>query len=420
MRIKTLLAGACASLLMLAGCTGGGPAAPKDEGQIDTSKLSGEITFQTWALKDSKFTPYFEKLVSDFEAEHPGTTVKWIDQPGDGYEDKVLQQANSSSLPDVVNLPNNFAKKLSASNKLVDLKSAAPESVDKYVDGGVEAYTVDNGLYGYPWYLGTDLLWFNSAQLAEAGVQPPTSQEEYFTAAETAAKNTGGQVKLFSGLPGVDDLAGQGVPIFTDGRFTFNTPDAARLLDRYAALNKAGAMPPEALNNDYAGNSNLFLAGKVGYTTSTASFVSKLDSDAPNLKNDVKAVQRYSTPPLFVQGLSVSQDSGNKGLAMAFAQYATNDENQLEFVKIARGFLPGTKAGNENTAALTEGITDPLLAESVKIAAAQMPEAKELKPTEYSDDMDKFVKQQFALAMQGRLSSQEALDKAVDYCNSNL
>lgn len=70
-----------------------------------SANLTGTITFQTWSLKGDRFTPYFTKLVNDYQSAHSGVTIKWVDQPGDGYEDKVLQQAGSGELPDVVNRP---------------------------------------------------------------------------------------------------------------------------------------------------------------------------------------------------------------------------------------------------------------------------------------------------------------------------
>jgi multiple sugar transport system substrate-binding protein len=47
-----------------------------------TGEPSGEITFQTTALKES-FSPYFEDLIAAFEEKYPDVTVKWQDDPGD-------------------------------------------------------------------------------------------------------------------------------------------------------------------------------------------------------------------------------------------------------------------------------------------------------------------------------------------------
>ena len=128
--LTTLVIGGAS--LSLAACGMGGQGGPTTtQAPVSTGgTLSGEITFQTWSLKNEKFTPYFEKVVKDFQDAHPGTTIKWVDQPGDGYADKVMQQATAGQLPDVVNLPPDFAFPLVKAGKLMDLKKADSAAID--------------------------------------------------------------------------------------------------------------------------------------------------------------------------------------------------------------------------------------------------------------------------------------------------
>ncbi len=71
-------------------------------GSTDASgKVEGDITFQTWNLR-ANFKPYFDGLIADFEKKYPGTHVKWIDQPAEGYADKLSADAAGGTLPDVV------------------------------------------------------------------------------------------------------------------------------------------------------------------------------------------------------------------------------------------------------------------------------------------------------------------------------
>lgn len=150
MRIRSTLAFGLAAVttLALAGCTGGGVApAGDDSGPVDTKgELSGTVQFQTWSLKNEKFTPYFEALIQSFEDEHPDVKIDWIDQPGDGYQDKILSQANSNTLPDVLNLPPDIAFPLVKAGKLLDLEKAAPELKDKYNEGAWDAYSQFSGV----------------------------------------------------------------------------------------------------------------------------------------------------------------------------------------------------------------------------------------------------------------------------------
>jgi multiple sugar transport system substrate-binding protein len=85
-RISAATLLALVGVLALAGC--GGSSTP--------AGLSGTITFETWSLKNDKFTPYFNAAISTFEAAHKGTTINWIDAPGDGYSQKVASEVAST------------------------------------------------------------------------------------------------------------------------------------------------------------------------------------------------------------------------------------------------------------------------------------------------------------------------------------
>lgn len=397
------------------------PAGDDDGTSGAPAELSGSIDFQTWSLKNETFTPYFEQLITDFEAENPGTEITWVDQPGEGYQEKILQQVQTGDLPDVVNLPPDFAYQLSDFGALRDLEAADAAILDVYTPGGVDAYRYDGveGVYGYPWYLGTDLSWWNTDLMAEGGVtEIPTDFESMRDAALTMAEN-GGE-PLFSSAPGIGDLAANGIPILEGGEFVFNTPEAAEILQGYVDLYAAGAMPPEALSNDYAGNTTLYQQGAVAFTTATATFAGELETNAPTLVEGTQATPRIGTPPLFVQGVSVAQESDNPDLALAFAQYVTDNENQVEFVKVASGFLPGTAEANENPDSFASAIEDPLVQDAMAIAAEQMPDAQTQMPVQWTAEMNTYAQQQIPLALRGDITPQEALDGIVEQANTLL
>lgn len=396
------------------------------QARVDASaKLSGTITFQTWSLKNDKFTPYFKSLVASFEKRHPGTTIKWVDQPGEGYEDKVQQQATANQLPDVLNLPPNFAWMLAKADKLMDLKAADPSVLSEYTAGGLDSYVFDDisGTYGYPWYLGTDLNWWNTGAFRKYGMDPtalPTTMDDLFAQALTMAKASKGKMPLVSALPGLVDIASAGVEVFTDGKFVFNSPKARQILDQYAKLYKAKAMPPEVLQNNYLGNSALFTQGKVAWTTGSSGFAVDLGKDAPEIKRTVAMTPRIGASPLYVQGISVAKTSKNPNLAVAFAQYVTNNTNQVEFVKVATGYFPGTRKANDNPESFTSGLDDPTMKKATELLAGHIKTAKMLQPIQFTDDMSTYLGQQLASAVRGDVTSQAALDKAATYCNQKL
>ncbi|UWF77389.1 MULTISPECIES: ABC transporter substrate-binding protein [Microbacterium] len=259
MKIRKILAVgvAGATALALSACTGGGGAgAAGGGGPIDTSgELTGTIKFQTWSLKNEKFTPYFEALIDEFEKEHPEVTVEWLDQPGEGYQDKILSQANSNTLPDVLNRPPDIAFPLVKAGKLLDLAEADPGLESQYNEGGWTAYSSysgTEGTYGLPWYLGSDASWWNLAALEPYGITKdnlPATTDEWLDTAKEVATASNGKVQLVSSMPGVDTFISAGIPVMDeDGTFTFNTPEAEAIMQKYADAYAAGAMPAEALS----------------------------------------------------------------------------------------------------------------------------------------------------------------------------
>ena len=419
---------AATAVLALTACTGGGGGGTGSGGAIDTSgELTGTIKFQTWSLKNEKFTPYFESLIKAFEKEHPKVTVDWLDQPGDGYQDKILSQANSNTLPDVLNLPPDIGYPLVAAGKLVNLAEADPKLEAQYNKGGWEAYsnyTGVKGTYGLPWYTGSDLSWWNMDQLKGYGITKdslPTTTDAWLDLAKKVATDSSGKVMLVSSMPGLDTFVSAGIKVIDDkGDFVFNTAAAEAIVQKYADAYKAGAMPPEALSGTYSGNAEMYLQGKVAYSTGGSGFAGDLRTKAPTLVDVTTATARPGVPPLFVQGLNVASTSKNKAAALAFAEFATNEKNQVDFVKLAIGFAPGTASGaDEVVKAVTSDPNVPAAqADAMKIMFAALPDAK-ATPYQWTGADTTFLNQQMALAVRGDITPKAALDKIVKNANDN-
>ncbi|MFE6996843.1 ABC transporter substrate-binding protein [Microbacterium sp. NPDC057659] len=427
MKIRSILAaGVAASVaVVLAGCTGGG--APQSGGSSD-GEITGNITFQTWSLKNDKFTPYFNDVIAAFEKEHKGVKVNWIDQPADGYEDKILQQAESGELPDVVNLPPEYAAELAKAGQLVDLKKES-KVIGDYVDGGLAGYTYDglDGTFGFPWYLGTNLNYWNTELLGKAGITAPPADFE--ATLDDADKLAAKGVQMMSDIPDVKALQwmvsdmGGDYPFQKDGKFVFDTPEAEKIIDRYAELYKAGGVSPEALQGAGTANANInnFNKGTVAWTTAGPNYIDKdVAVNAPTLLPKVKVSGGFGDAPLFLQGISVASGSKNSATALAFAEFVTNTPNQIEFVKLAAGFFPGTKEANADPSKFAETAQNPEQEQATKFAAEQMDSARTPGAPGFTEDMNTYAKQQIALAVRGDISAKEALTKGQDYANQNV
>lgn len=103
---------------------------------------TAELKFQTWNLKNEKFTDYFEGLIDQFEKENPGITIKWVDQPADNYEDKLSTDAAAGELPDVVDMGPEPAYTLASAGILLNLADAVPEAEDDFLPAAWDAATL--------------------------------------------------------------------------------------------------------------------------------------------------------------------------------------------------------------------------------------------------------------------------------------
>jgi multiple sugar transport system substrate-binding protein len=421
---RSVLVAAALGSLLLAGC-GLGSSTEQEQPSVDTAgKVTGTVSLQTWALKP-KFTDYVQGVIDSFEKKYPGTKVTWLDQPGDGYSEKVLSQASSGELPDVTNLPPDFALPLVGQGLLLDLSKNDDKLTQDYVPGGLEAYQYagKEGTYGYPWYLGTDVNYWNGDMLTKAGLDPkspPQSLDDLIAQAKGMKEKSGGKLYLMSRKPGLGDFAQEGVQILNEAgtEFTFNSPEAVALVDKYRQAYADGLMPRDVLSSKYLGNSELFKKQQVAWTTGGGNTINDIKKENPTLAEKIVPSAAFGTGPLYVQGLSVSSKSKNLPAAIALARWVTSPENQAEFAKLVPGIFPSTTASaNDPFFSKSDGTN----AGDAKVLAFEtLKSAKMLQPVVVNSAMSTFIDQQIALAISGKVTSQEALDAAVKKCNELL
>ncbi|MFF3071591.1 ABC transporter substrate-binding protein [Kitasatospora sp. NPDC057936] len=425
-RIWAALTTTAVTAAALAGCglgSGDGKNGDSVASAAATGEVKGKVSLQTWALKP-KFTDYMQGVIDGFKKKYPGVEVDWLDQPGDGYSNKVLSQAAAGDLPDVVNLPPDFALPLAKKDLLLDVSKADPKLADEYVSGGVDAYRFvgQDGVYGYPWYLNTDVNYWSSDLLSQNGLDPkklPANLDELIAQARVMKDRSGGKAYLMSRKPGIGDLYNAGVKIMADDgkSFTFNTPEAAALLDKYRDAFKEGLLPNDVLTNTYAGNSKLFNSGTAAWTTAGANYITSLATDNPTLAPKVVPSAAFNTPPLYVQGVSIPKSTKNPAAAVALARWLTSPENQAGLAHLTSVF-PSTKASADDPF-FSKG--DGTNAGDAKVIAfASLAKAKLIQPVVIDDAMSTVVNQQIALAISGQASSKQALDSAVQQCDKLL
>jgi len=407
----------------LAGC---GLSGTSQEGGAVGGEIKGEITFQTWALKP-KYTAYVEGVIAAFQQKYPGTTVKWIDQPADGYLTKVLADASAGSLPDVINVPPDLSFPLAKAGQLVDLDQSAAEAKKDYLDNAWTAYAIPGkpGTFGFPWYLNTGPVFYNKALFQQAGLnpdKPPTTFAELESAALTMAQKTDRKVAMLGQTPSIADFGLYGVEMMDAGgtKFTFNSAKGVELVEMYQRMYDAGGLVAEALTQNYTGSGAKFMAQQTALTPGSAYDLGKFKTDAPSLYANIgitKPITNTGKANMFVHGVSVPTSSKNKATALTFGRFVTNAENQLAFSKVATIF-PSSRDGMKDPYFTTEDGTDEA---RVRVAAAkQLGDSVNYTPVQFSQQMQDSLRQQIADAMLGKKSAKQALDDSVAECDRLL
>lgn len=403
-------------------------------GQEITGEPSGQITFQTTALKSS-FGEYFEKLIADFEEEYPDVTVKWQDDPGDAeFTQRLVTDAQSCALPDVLNLNQTTAYALYKENFLLDLSAAAPGIGDEFIPALWDSHTFpgDDSHYVLPWYwglLGTQT--FNTELMGRVGLDPatpPTTIMEQFDQALTMAGNSGGQSYAFAANPFTrvpSDWQFMDASIMNDDEteFTFGSdPEILAWLTKYAELYEAGSLPKDTLSTD-VDITQLYSSGDIVWGSTIPSYL-RYVQDENEAVYEVTGV----APLLDARGAAIAEaqliavpsTSKNPAASLAFARFLLNAENQTAFVSDERiSNFPSTQASMD-IPKFTDITGDTPLDEANRLSVELAPEATNAFIYNWSDAIQTAVVSELQLAISGQKDPREALESAETKANDIL
>ncbi|MEU3900780.1 extracellular solute-binding protein [Streptomyces sp. NPDC045251] len=421
-RRSLAVAAVAALVLPLSACGSGG-----DGGSSDASgKVEGDITFQTWNLR-ANFKDYFEGLIADFEKKYPGTDVKWVDQPAEGYADKISADAAGGTLADVVNVSPDLAAPLAKAGLALDLDEAAGQYRKDYLEAAWASQQVPGmeGTYAFPWYLNTGPLFYNKSLFEKAGLapeKPPTTYDELFDTALEIARQTNGEVATLANVPTIEDFGRYGVPVMNEEgtAFAFNDAKGVELLTRYKELYDAGGLDSQALTATPESSGKKFLTGAVAMNPGSALDLANFKKQAPSLYENIGITDQITSTGhvnMYVMGLLVNSQSDRKPAAVAFARFVTDAAHQMSFAKQVAVF-PSSAGSLDDPYFTEEDGTDET---RVRVAAAKsLRTAVNYTPVLFSEQMKTELRNEVAKALQGKQSPEEALDNAVKACDRLL
>lgn len=367
-----------ASTVLLAACAGGGgasSAAPdeKASGSSATEEVKVEGKVKVWI--DTEHVETFKGIVADFQTEFPDVEVEIA--AGSSADAKKEVSKDPKAAADVFMMPHDQVGQMAEAGLLYPNTKYADEVRANNVDSAIEGASWDGELYGYPYGVESQILYYNKSTLSEDDVKSWATLTEKgkigANFAEAGANYVFGPLFMSNGLYLYGETGED--PNGTN----FNSEPGVEVLQWIAdQKNNPGVIQSnaEALSNLESGVTDAFLSG-------------------PWSKNDVEkalgenmAVAAYPTVDfgngevqmkafLGVKLFAVNQQTEAPLAAMALANYLSNESSQLvEFEKM--GVIPSNKALQSNETVTNDAVAKAVMEMSQTTHSVVMPKIPEM------------------------------------------
>lgn len=307
---------------------------------VGASAAEEEITIEFWTMAlQPTFTDYVQGVIDAYEAENPNIKISWQDLPWDGIQEKFLAQTAGGNPPDIINIWSQLAMTYGSKGALLDLEANATEEQKSiYLESAYDSARLGEVVYAFPWYATPNITTYNKALLEQGGItEIPKDYDELFDLAIDFHNETGAY--LFTPTSMFHMFYSFGIPMLDETNTTavFDTPEALELVTRLKELGDAGAIPTDPGSwDDWDGQRQLYANEMLAIIVAGAQTVTRLYDECTEDIMDNTEVCEAILGPAHVSGeaimnLVVSSGSKHPEEAIAFANFVTNDANQLAF-----------------------------------------------------------------------------------------
>jgi len=206
-----------------------------------------KVTITFWHMEQPPYrVERFQTLIDEFNAANPDIEVRQEQQSWDDIYAKAPAAYAAGNAPELLFAIPDFTpilKELGAVQPVEDFV-AELDAQHKFYPAAIAQYTYDGHTWAVPMWNMAHSLWYRKSVFAEAGVQVPTTWDEWLAAVETLTKE--GQYGI--GIPAnkqlytdqtVYDLminAGADEIYNPDGTLRFNNPQTVEAFDMYSKL----------------------------------------------------------------------------------------------------------------------------------------------------------------------------------------
>lgn len=392
-----------------------------DNGGTPASKEKTEVSF--WYLWGGTEGEYVEELIAEFNASQELYEVKGLSVPD---MQKIIVAISSGEGPDVTDNFSNNTASYAEKGMLLPLDEYIERDnydISDFVPAALEGGRYDGKLYALPINVNFNMMFYNKALLAEAGLDgPPKTEEELLDYAIKLTKtNDDGTLKVM-GFPDYPNVYYTNSMAYAMGG-DFISEDGKTLTPDNEGMRKAIELM-QAYRSEFGADNVVKFNSSAQYLDATDPFIQgnqAIRFDGPWFGHTVKNVLKkdidygvapYPAPagkPELAGGGEVSSstffipsNAKNKEGAWAFLSWLMAKENMIKFNdKFA------------NLPARTSAYDDPSLQDipdfQAFAEAAKSPNLKSFPTFGEQGTYGKIITDEFELAVNGRKTAEEAM-----------
>jgi putative chitobiose transport system substrate-binding protein len=401
----------------IASCTSSNPSGGSTSG--------GQSNVEFWTMQlQPEYTDFFNQMIAQFEKVNPEIKVQWVDVPWTAMESKILTAVSANTAPDVVNLNPDFAAKLAGRKAWMPLNDKITPEIQKlYLPSIWQANTLNGQTFGVPWYLTTRVAIYNTELFKQAGVsKPPATYTELAQVAEQIHTKTGKYAYFVTFVPEdsaevLESFVQMDVKLLNaEGKAAFNTPEGKAAFQYWVDFYKKGWLPKEALTQGHRYAVELYQTGQTAILASGAEFLKTVEKNAPAVaKVSASAPQITGSTGkrnVAVMNLVIPRATDQPDAALKFAEFVTNDVNQLAFAKAAN-VLPSTVKAVSDYETAIAGSATTAVEKARAVSANQLKSAEVLiPPTKDIKVLQKIMYDNLQAAMLGQKTVDQAIADA--------
>ena len=373
--------------VMLAACGAGGeevppePAPPEPaEADVSAAEVAVENTEDTTAESDASESepvevtlwhmeqpPYrverVQELIDEFNKANPGIVIKQEPQSWGEIYAKAPAALAAGNAPELLFAIPDFTPILKDLGQVqpVDDFVAEMDELHNFYDAAVEPYSYDGAVWAVPLYNMAHSLWYRKSVFEEAGVEPPTTWDEWLDAVEklTTKEQYGiglpASRQLYTDQTVYDLMINGGADeIYNeDGTLRFNNPETVSAYDFYNQLYQYS--PPDSPNWAW-GEAEACFANRSCAMILQFTVITTYDTQAEGEADDLGVIaipykDGVANPGTISYSNGVmllTDDPAKQEAAKKFLAFILEPENYGRFLTMEPGlFLPVTEDGSQ-------------------------------------------------------------------------